>query len=101
MNIEDKIGKKIVSYLDDEVSPDISARLEFARNNALKKIKRTKVPWYKNISLPRLPQLAGRMVLATLTLILLSSSNYMLQDNDEISYHVEADRLPSYIIDEI
>jgi len=105
--MEDEIAKKIVSYLNSEVSSDISTRLEFARNQALKKIKRPVLPWYKNITLPSL-SFKNKIVWATsaiVALVVIGFSSELMQiqdsDSDEITYHMQADKLPSYIVDDI
>lgn len=103
-NIEDKFAKKIVSYLgkDPVVSADISTRLEFARNTAIKTsmlknnpkqkkgyftfdLFRSKIAWATSAAL-------ALVIVGTSTEIsfITQSSSY----TEEISYHVEADNIP-------
>ena len=110
-NIEDKFGKKVVSYLgkDPAVSADIATRLEFARNTAIKAAMAKKVPQKKkqfnfNFFKNKVVWATG----AALALVILGTSSEisMLTQgssySDEISYHIDADNIPSeFYSDEI
>lgn len=103
-NIEDKFAKRIVSYLGKEpaVSADIATRLEFARNQAVKAAMLKKAPQKKKYF--TFDFFKNKVVWATgaalaLVLVMTSSEISLMTQassyTDEISYHVDADDIPS------
>jgi hypothetical protein len=111
-NIEDKFAKRVVSYLGKEpaVSADIATRLEFARNTAIKAAMLKKAPKQKKKYFA-FDFFKNKIVWATgaaLALVIVGTSSdisFMTQTSsytDEISYHVEADTIPTeFYSDEI
>ena len=112
MNSEEKIAKRMISYMgkEPELSADISNRLEFSRNLAVKNMKKPyKQEKFKfNFTLDffksRIVWAVGASMAAMLIIVSTVSMTELTQTssiNEEISYHVNADMLPlDFVSDE-
>lgn len=109
--IEDKFAERIISYLgkDPVVSADISTRLEFARNTAIKTAMLKAEPKQKKnyFTFDLFKSKIAWATSAALALVIFGTSteiSFITQTSsytEEISYHIEADNIPpEFYIDE-